>query len=197
MTPHACAARRDLVKEQAAPEEMPRKRGRPKTKVTIIGPEKCLECKTGLIELKKDQVVGVTDEGNRAKTCTECGEKKGVYYFDANRNICVLCVNKRKEERSEKMAQNEEVRKNKDLEDFIEVETIGKGLTLAKQKADLQNVSYTGPTLSLDFSLVAGLMEALQKSAAENLRTVELQALFIIKYWLSKPAGGEEGGENK
>ena len=176
MTPHACTARRDLVKEQAAPEEMPRKRGRPKTKVTIIGAEKCLECKTGLIELKKDQVVGVTEEGNRARTCTECGEEKGEYCFDADRNICVLCTKKRRKERSEKMAQDEEAQEKKDF-------------TVAQFEAELQNLAYTGPTLSLDFSLVAGLMAALEKSAVENLRTVELQALSIIKDALATEEG--------
>ena len=55
------------------------------------------------------------------------------------------------------MEKKEKTRNDKDLEVDIEAETICESLTLDEQKADFENVSYAGPTLSLDFSLVAGV----------------------------------------
>ncbi len=262
MTQFACDARKKLIKEQRE-DDGTRKRGW-KKKTILIGVEKCLECKDGLIELNKCQITGVTKEENKVKTCKKCGEEKGLYCFDSGRNFCILCIEKRKEEKkmndnetsqdfdlsaddlksneltiiqpktaeiksSPKKARKKQVRwSNKIIRIFDEqkgvdlspsyikehlitegyeqlnhsrgrniihksltgllnkgvIEKTGTGLYHRKQRIiqpKAPEISFTDEILTLDFSLVNGLKGKLEKAAIKDVRTIEHQALFIIK----------------
>ena len=184
LTQFACNARKVFAEKQLEEEGKPKKRGRPFKKLTLLDPEKCLECKDGLKELKSGQVPGITDEGLGAKTCKECGEEKANHYFDRGKDVCELCKIREKEALKEKIQEAEKQRKEKDLADFIEAET-----TSEQMEADINKLDHIKPTqpdgiLSIDLNIVDGLKDALKKAADEDVRTVEQQALFMLKVGL-------------
>jgi len=206
LTQAACIARKALVKKQVEDESQPKPRGRPRKKNTFMDLENCLKCTGGLRELRPGQEPGITDEGLGAKTCKKCEEEKSSHYFDRGKSICVLCIIRKKEEAKENIEKEEKKRKKKDLEDFIEAETTSDQIKADVKKVD-DIISYydengaliatsvaaieledkqiqSDGILQIDLSLVAGLKDALKKAADEDVRTVEQQALFMLKVGL-------------
>ena len=170
MMQSGCNARKKLVKEQFHEELLPKQKGRQKKKILLIGAEECLNCKTGLIELERHQVIGITETGESAKICKECKEEKALYCFDGNgqtedglRNVCVFCLMKRKN-------------KEEAMEDYNE-----KSGQIPDTKSEDVILVNEDEVLTLDFGLVKGLMEELEKDADKNIRSVQHQALWIIK----------------